>query len=68
MLESFGECRAFCSALPNFYCHAFDIRRVPAPPAEKKRTLTTGLKLYVKPEEHAAYYVVNEKFIGSIFY
>jgi len=34
----------------------------------KKRTLITDLKLYVKPEEHAAYYVVNEKFTGSISY
>lgn len=34
--------------------------------AAKKRTLVTGLKLYVKPEEHAAYYVVNEKFEGKI--
>lgn len=32
----------------------------------KKRTLITGLKLYVKPEERMAYYVVNEKFTGSI--
>ena len=33
---------------------------------EKKRTLITGLKLYVKPEEHTAYYVVNETFEGKI--
>lgn len=32
----------------------------------KKRTLVTGLKLYVKPEEHAAYYVINEKNEGKI--
>jgi len=35
---------------------------------EKKRTPITGLSLYVKPEEHAAYYVINEKFTGSISY
>ncbi len=32
----------------------------------KKRTRITGLKLYVKPEERMAYYVINEKFTGSI--
>lgn len=35
---------------------------------EKKRTPITDLKLYVKPEERAAYYVVNEKFNGSVSY
>ena len=35
---------------------------------EKKRTPITALKLYVKPEEHAAYYVINEKHTGSISY
>jgi len=35
---------------------------------EKKRTPVTDLKLYVKPEEHAAYYVVNGKYSGSISY
>lgn len=34
--------------------------------ATKKRTLITGLKLYVKPEERMAYYVVNEKCAGNI--
>lgn len=34
--------------------------------ASKKRTLITGLKLYVKPEESMAYYVVNEQFQGKI--
>lgn len=34
----------------------------------KKRTPITDLKLYVKPEEHMAYYVVNEKHSGSISY
>ena len=34
----------------------------------KKRTPITDLKLYVKPEEHMAYYVVNEKHHGSISY
>lgn len=33
---------------------------------EKKRTPITGLKLYVKPEERTAYYVINEKFNGSV--
>ena len=32
----------------------------------KKRTLITGLKLYVKPEDGMAYYVVNEKYEGKI--
>lgn len=32
----------------------------------KKRTVVTDLKLYVKPEEHAAYYVINGKFEGKI--
>lgn len=34
--------------------------------AEKKRTLITSLKMYVKPEEHTAYYVVNDTFEGKI--
>lgn len=34
--------------------------------ASKKRTLVTGLKLYVKPEDGMAYYVVNEQFNGKI--
>lgn len=34
----------------------------------KKRTLITDLKLYVKPEERTAYYVVNEKYTGSVAY
>ena len=32
----------------------------------KKRTLVTDLKLYVKPEERTAYYVINEKYEGKI--
>lgn len=36
--------------------------------ATKKRTLITGLKLYVKPEERMVYYVVNEKYEGKISY
>lgn len=28
---------------------------------EKKRTSITNMKLYIKPEEHAVYYVINEK-------
>ncbi len=34
----------------------------------KKRTPITSLKLYVKPEEHMAYYVVNEDHQGKIPY
>ena len=34
--------------------------------AEKKRTLVTDLKIYVKPEERAAYYVVNGTFSGKL--
>ena len=34
--------------------------------SQKKRTLVTDLKLYMKPEERAAYYVINEKFEGKI--
>lgn len=34
--------------------------------AAKKRTLITELKLYIKPEEHMAYYVVNGKHEGKI--
>lgn len=32
----------------------------------KKRTLVTSLKLYIKPEESAAYYVINENHNGKI--
>lgn len=32
----------------------------------KKRIRITGLMLYVKPEEHTAYYVINEKYDGKI--
>lgn len=34
----------------------------------KRRTPVTDLKLYVKPEERMAYYVVNEKFSGGVSY
>ena len=34
--------------------------------AVKKRTLVTELKIYVKPEERAAYYVVNGTFSGKL--
>lgn len=34
--------------------------------AEHPRTRVADLKLYVKPEERAAYYVINEKFAGRI--
>lgn len=32
----------------------------------KKRTPVTELKLYVKPEEQTAYYVVNQKYTGKV--
>lgn len=32
----------------------------------KKRTLITDLKLYVKPEESMAYYVINGQYQGKI--
>lgn len=32
----------------------------------KKRTPITDVKLYIKPEEHLCYYVVNGKFEGKI--
>ena len=32
----------------------------------KKRTLVTAMKLYIKPEEHMAYYVINEGHEGII--
>lgn len=35
---------------------------------EKKRTLITELKLYVKPEEHMAYYVINGSHEGTVPY
>ncbi len=34
--------------------------------SEKKRTLITELKLYIKPEERMAYYVVNGSHEGKI--
>ena len=34
--------------------------------AEHAHTKVTDLKLYIKPEERAAYYVVNEKFTGRV--
>ncbi len=34
--------------------------------AEHARTRIVDLKLYIKPEERAAYYVVNEKFAGRV--
>lgn len=33
---------------------------------EKKRTPVTSLKMYVKPEDRAVYYVINEKFEGKL--
>ena len=35
---------------------------------EKKRTLVTELKLYVKPEEQTAYYVINGSYEGKVPY
>ena len=35
---------------------------------EKKRTSITELKLYVKPDERTAYYVINEKAEGKVEY
>ena len=35
---------------------------------EKKRTLVTSLKLYVKPEERMAYYVINGSYEGKVPY
>ena len=34
--------------------------------AEKKRTLVTDLKIYLKPQERVAYYVVNGSFSGKL--
>ena len=34
----------------------------------KKRTLITAMKLYVKPDERVAYYVINEGHEGKISY
>ena len=34
--------------------------------AEYAHTKVTDLRLYIKPEERAAYYVVNEKFAGKV--
>lgn len=32
----------------------------------KKRTLVTSMRIYFKPEEHVAYYVINESYEGKI--
>ena len=32
----------------------------------KKRTLVKSMKLYIKPEEHMAYYVINEIHEGKV--
>ena len=32
----------------------------------QKRTRITAMKLYVKPEEHMAYYVINESHEGKV--
>ena len=34
----------------------------------KKRTRVTDLKLYIKPEEQTAYYVINETASGKVTY
>ena len=33
---------------------------------KKKRAPITDMKVYIKPEEHTAYYVINEKYTGSV--
>lgn len=33
---------------------------------EKKRTKISDFKLYVKPEERAAYYVINDEYTGKV--
>ena len=48
------------SALMEAACAAF--REV------KKRTAVKDMKLYIKPEEKTAYYVINEKFAGKVDY
>lgn len=35
---------------------------------QHKRTLITDMKIYIKPEEHAAYYVINGSFDGKVEY
>ena len=32
----------------------------------KKRTPITSMKLYIKPEESTAYYVINEQYEGKV--
>lgn len=32
----------------------------------KKRTLITAMRIYFKPDEHVAYYVINENFEGKV--
>lgn len=34
--------------------------------AEHKRTAVKSMTVYVKPEDHAAYYVVNDEFTGKV--
>ena len=34
----------------------------------KKRTRITDMKVYIKPEERAAYFVINETFDGKVEY
>lgn len=34
----------------------------------KKRTRVKSMKLYLKPEESAAYYVVNEEYEGKVIF
>lgn len=36
--------------------------------ARHKRTLITELKLYIKPEDYAAYYVINGQFDGKVMF
>ena len=35
---------------------------------QHKRTRITDMKIYLKPEDHAAYYVINDSFDGKVAY
>ena len=34
----------------------------------KKRTLVNSMKIYLKPEEKTAYYVINEEYEGKVIF
>lgn len=44
------------------------VARMQSTPAEEKVRGSTSIKLYGKPEECMAYYVINEKYNGSVSY